>query len=310
MRYVAAYLLAVLGGKASPSQNDLEKILSSVGIEADAERLQHVLKSLNGKDIEEVIADGRKMLSSMPVGGAAAPAAAAAGAAAPAAEEKKVCVRRSLSFLVLQIQISPTSPQQFGYFFTGGSRVTGTRRFGLLAEFEKFLDYVVTAILTGYVKMRITGLICVVYVEPVVYFKKIIDDAAHPGPIRITQCRSVTRRRLSVFIDFELVFVAAMDHKFDCLHKVVVTCTDYYYNSLILVAMVCWLRGRNVSCASLSSSLAPARATPPDLPVAIIQMRGAPPSRLFGSLAPATASDIPSSAYRSAAAVHQLSYEI
>ncbi|KAL7289017.1 60S acidic ribosomal protein P2 [Trichogramma pretiosum] len=89
MRYVAAYLLAVLGGKASPSQNDCEKILSSVGIEADAERLQHVLKSLKDKDIEEVIADGRKMLSSMPVGGAAAPAAAAAGAAAPAAEEKK-----------------------------------------------------------------------------------------------------------------------------------------------------------------------------------------------------------------------------
>ncbi|CAG5077815.1 Similar to RpLP2: 60S acidic ribosomal protein P2 (Drosophila melanogaster) [Cotesia congregata] len=29
MRYVAAYLLAVIGGKASPTQNDIEKILSS-----------------------------------------------------------------------------------------------------------------------------------------------------------------------------------------------------------------------------------------------------------------------------------------
>ncbi|XP_012266772.1 60S acidic ribosomal protein P2 [Athalia rosae] len=88
MRYVAAYLLAVLGGKASPSQGDIEKILSSVGIEADAEKLKKVIAELNGKPIDELIAQGREKLSSMPVGGgAAAPAAAAAGAAP--AEEKK-----------------------------------------------------------------------------------------------------------------------------------------------------------------------------------------------------------------------------
>nr|AAX62403.1 ribosomal protein P2 isoform A [Lysiphlebus testaceipes] len=91
MRYVAAYLLAVLGGNASPAKGDVEKILSSVGIEADGEKLQKVISELKGKSIEELIAQGREKLSSMPVGGGgAAPAAAAASsAAAPAAEEKK-----------------------------------------------------------------------------------------------------------------------------------------------------------------------------------------------------------------------------
>jgi Ribosomal protein L12E/L44/L45/RPP1/RPP2 len=58
MRYVAAYLLAALGGKENPAQGDVEKILSSVGIESDAEKLKIVLKELNGKNLEEIIAAG------------------------------------------------------------------------------------------------------------------------------------------------------------------------------------------------------------------------------------------------------------
>ena len=42
MRYVAAYLLATLGGNASPSAADVKAILSSVGIEADAAKLDKV----------------------------------------------------------------------------------------------------------------------------------------------------------------------------------------------------------------------------------------------------------------------------
>lgn len=42
MRYVAAYLLAVLGGNANPSAKDIKTILGSVGIEADDERLNKV----------------------------------------------------------------------------------------------------------------------------------------------------------------------------------------------------------------------------------------------------------------------------
>uniref|UniRef100_A0A8C0HE58 Large ribosomal subunit protein P2 n=1 Tax=Chelonoidis abingdonii TaxID=106734 RepID=A0A8C0HE58_CHEAB len=43
MRYVAAYLLAVLGGNESPASKDLKKILDSVGIETDDERLNKVI---------------------------------------------------------------------------------------------------------------------------------------------------------------------------------------------------------------------------------------------------------------------------
>ena len=42
MRYVAAYLLATLGGNATPSAADVKAILSSVGIEADAAKLDKV----------------------------------------------------------------------------------------------------------------------------------------------------------------------------------------------------------------------------------------------------------------------------
>nr|ACM09200.1 60S acidic ribosomal protein P2 [Salmo salar] len=91
MRYVAAYLLAVLGGNTSPSSKDIKNILGSVGIEAEAERLDKVVSELNGKDINEVMNSGPSKLASVPAGGAvAAPVAGAAAGTAPvAAEEKK-----------------------------------------------------------------------------------------------------------------------------------------------------------------------------------------------------------------------------
>lgn len=76
MRYVAAYLLAVLGGNESPAAADLTKILSSVGIEVDATRVTKIIGELKGKSIEELIKQGREKLSSMPAGGAAAAPAA------------------------------------------------------------------------------------------------------------------------------------------------------------------------------------------------------------------------------------------
>uniref|UniRef100_A0A3Q0RJA6 Large ribosomal subunit protein P2 n=1 Tax=Amphilophus citrinellus TaxID=61819 RepID=A0A3Q0RJA6_AMPCI len=92
MRYVAAYLLAVLGGNTSPSAKDIKSILDSVGIEADDERLnKQVISELNGKDINEVM-NSLSKLASVPAGGVvAAPAAPAAGGTAGAApaEEKK-----------------------------------------------------------------------------------------------------------------------------------------------------------------------------------------------------------------------------
>lgn len=42
MRYVAAYLLATLGGKSNPSKEDVQRILESVGLDVDDEKLSKV----------------------------------------------------------------------------------------------------------------------------------------------------------------------------------------------------------------------------------------------------------------------------
>ncbi|MBA0853551.1 hypothetical protein Goshw_018982 [Gossypium schwendimanii] len=94
MKVVAAYLLAVLGGNASPSADDLKVILGSVGAEADDDRIELLLSEVKGKDITELIASGREKLASVPSGGGAVAVAAptaggGGGAAAPAAEAKK-----------------------------------------------------------------------------------------------------------------------------------------------------------------------------------------------------------------------------
>ncbi|KAJ3159117.1 60S acidic ribosomal protein P2 [Geranomyces michiganensis] len=93
MKLLAAYMLATLGGNTSPSAADVKKILSSVGVEAEEERLTKLISELNGKDINELIAEGSKKLASMPAGGAAAggaaPAAGGAAAAAPKEEKKE-----------------------------------------------------------------------------------------------------------------------------------------------------------------------------------------------------------------------------
>lgn len=70
MRYVAAYLLAVLGGNENPTAADIEKILGSVGIDVDEEKLSKVISELKGKSINEVIAEGQSKLSAVPCGGA------------------------------------------------------------------------------------------------------------------------------------------------------------------------------------------------------------------------------------------------
>ena len=59
MRYVAAYLLAALGG-GQPNGENLEKILGSVGIEIDEDRLKQVMSSLSGKNLAEVIEAGTR----------------------------------------------------------------------------------------------------------------------------------------------------------------------------------------------------------------------------------------------------------
>lgn len=54
MKHLAAYLLLGLGGNTSPSASDIKSVLSSVGVDADDERLEKLLGELKGKDISEV----------------------------------------------------------------------------------------------------------------------------------------------------------------------------------------------------------------------------------------------------------------
>ncbi|XP_069037616.1 large ribosomal subunit protein P2-like isoform X1 [Lepisosteus oculatus] len=122
MRYIAAYLLAALGGTENPSSKELKKILDSVGIEADDTRMDkvgpvlqghlvlycqditlltfvnlfslfQVINELSGKNVQDVIAQGYGKLASVPAGGSVAVSSSAASggpaAAAPAAAEEK-----------------------------------------------------------------------------------------------------------------------------------------------------------------------------------------------------------------------------
>lgn len=79
MKYVAAYALLVLGGKAEPSVADLEKVLKEAGIKADADHSERLVNALKGKNLTEIIAAGRSKMSSIsaaPAGGAPAKAEA------------------------------------------------------------------------------------------------------------------------------------------------------------------------------------------------------------------------------------------
>lgn len=82
MRYAAAYVLATLAGNANPDVASISKILGSVGIECDNAKAQKVIDACKGKNIDQIIEEGTKKLSSLPAGGAAA---ATTGGAAPAA---------------------------------------------------------------------------------------------------------------------------------------------------------------------------------------------------------------------------------
>lgn len=80
MRYVAAYLLANLGGNDSPSADDIKTILGSVGISAEDDKLEKVISELKGKDINEVIEAGKGKLAGIPSGGVAVGSGGAAAA--------------------------------------------------------------------------------------------------------------------------------------------------------------------------------------------------------------------------------------
>ncbi len=85
MKHLAAYLLLVLGGNESPTAEDVNTLLTEVGAEVDAEKVEKVVSELSGKNINELIASGLSKVGTISGGGAAvggAGGAAGGGAAA------------------------------------------------------------------------------------------------------------------------------------------------------------------------------------------------------------------------------------
>lgn len=87
MKSVAAYILLTLGGNATPSAEDIEKVVTAAGGEHDADATAALLKDLEGKTIADVIAAGQARLATVPTGGGGG--GGGAGGDAAAEEEKE-----------------------------------------------------------------------------------------------------------------------------------------------------------------------------------------------------------------------------
>ncbi|KAL7715492.1 60S acidic ribosomal protein P2 [Entamoeba marina] len=74
MQYISAYILCAIGND-KVEESKVKEILASAGADVDETKLSEVFKALNGKNVWDVIEEGKKQMGSMAV--AAAPAAAA-----------------------------------------------------------------------------------------------------------------------------------------------------------------------------------------------------------------------------------------
>ena len=63
MKYIAAYMLAKLGGKEEPTIEDIQRIVESVGIEFDIGKANELISKLKGKDLNEVMNEGKSKIS-------------------------------------------------------------------------------------------------------------------------------------------------------------------------------------------------------------------------------------------------------
>jgi large subunit ribosomal protein LP2 len=82
MKEIAAYIMLVLGGNATPSSGDVSGVLKAAGIASDASAIDAVLAAVDGKSLEEVIAAGTTKFAKLGGGGGG-------GGGAEVVEEKK-----------------------------------------------------------------------------------------------------------------------------------------------------------------------------------------------------------------------------
>lgn len=87
MKHIAAFALLVLGGNATPSAADVEKLLKDSGVNADKEKIDTMIKAFDGKNFHELVQSGLAKMAT--VGGGGGAAAGAAGPAAVAEVEKE-----------------------------------------------------------------------------------------------------------------------------------------------------------------------------------------------------------------------------
>ncbi|KII71415.1 60S acidic ribosomal protein P2-3 [Thelohanellus kitauei] len=91
MKYIAAYALAKLGGEENPTVLDLEMIILAGEGQFDKNQAELVVTRLKGKDIEDLIQQGKLKISSIAPAAAmsAAPVQGTKAAAVDVMPEKK-----------------------------------------------------------------------------------------------------------------------------------------------------------------------------------------------------------------------------
>jgi len=65
MKYITAYLLCALAGK-KPKEEDLTKILNSIDIKIDKDKMKSLLKQVENKTIFDIIKEGKLKYKSIP----------------------------------------------------------------------------------------------------------------------------------------------------------------------------------------------------------------------------------------------------
>merc|ERR1719420_2061513 len=130
MKYAAAYCMAVVAGKDSPTAKDVKKILDSIEAEVDDAVLEKLVSELDGKSIHEVIAAGRETLQNVPMGGGGGgggAAAAAAGCAAPAEAKKEEVVEEE--------------EEEMDFDLLGGAAPAEAKKEEVVEEEEEEMDF-------------------------------------------------------------------------------------------------------------------------------------------------------------------------
>lgn len=62
MKHLAAYVLVVMGGNSKPTLDDIHRVLGAAGATYDDNKLNELIKLLDGKDVNTITQTGKEML--------------------------------------------------------------------------------------------------------------------------------------------------------------------------------------------------------------------------------------------------------